>query len=213
MTGPNAPRVFGVIPAAGHSARLGRPKQLLPLGGKTLLQVVVDKVLAGSVDGLVVVVSPAVDAALHLAVDVRHLTAIQRDANAEMLDSIKLGIDRLSVRHLTTPRDAFLVCPGDLPALSSELVAECAADYRAHPGTIVIGACGARLGHPLVAPFGLRGELDKLAGVGLRGLLHTFASQVRRVEATSGAQFDDIDTPADYAARQEDGNRTAKTGE
>ena len=47
--------VSGVILAAGASSRMGRPKQLLPFGGKPLLQHVIDEALASSLDEVILV--------------------------------------------------------------------------------------------------------------------------------------------------------------
>jgi hypothetical protein len=59
-------RVFGLIPAAGWSRRMGKPKQLLPWGRATILETVMDTVGAGGVDGLVVVTHSRIVAALDL---------------------------------------------------------------------------------------------------------------------------------------------------
>ncbi|MBW2666636.1 MAG: NTP transferase domain-containing protein, partial [Deltaproteobacteria bacterium] len=44
------PFVSGVVLAAGASTRIGRPKQLLEIAGRLLLQHVVDAALASSLD-------------------------------------------------------------------------------------------------------------------------------------------------------------------
>ena len=49
------PEVAVVVLAAGASWRFGRPKQLLPYGGRTLLRYVVEQAVAASVGPVVVV--------------------------------------------------------------------------------------------------------------------------------------------------------------
>ncbi|NIO69372.1 MAG: NTP transferase domain-containing protein, partial [Anaerolineae bacterium] len=49
------PKVAAIVLAAGASTRYGQPKQLLPVGGKTMLQHVVDAVLASPVDQTIIV--------------------------------------------------------------------------------------------------------------------------------------------------------------
>src|SRR5437879_4363300 len=46
--------VHAVIPAAGQSTRMGRPKLALPLGGRSVLERVVDALRGAGVDVLVV---------------------------------------------------------------------------------------------------------------------------------------------------------------
>jgi hypothetical protein len=53
--------VVGIILAAGRGARMGRPKQLLPLDGRPLLQHVIDTAVAAPLDGIVVVLGHASD--------------------------------------------------------------------------------------------------------------------------------------------------------
>ena len=50
--------IFAVVPAAGLSSRMGRPKLSLPLGGRTVLEHVVAALRQGGVDEVLVVVGP-----------------------------------------------------------------------------------------------------------------------------------------------------------
>jgi molybdenum cofactor cytidylyltransferase len=47
--------ISAIILAAGMSKRMGRPKQLLQLGNKPLIRIVVENVLASAVDEIIVV--------------------------------------------------------------------------------------------------------------------------------------------------------------
>lgn len=51
-------RVTGLVLAAGASSRLGRPKQLVEVGGRPLVVHAVDALLDGGVEEIVVVVVP-----------------------------------------------------------------------------------------------------------------------------------------------------------
>ena len=51
-------RTFALLPAAGKSARMGRPKLELPLGGRTVLERVLDTLHAAQIADVLVVLGP-----------------------------------------------------------------------------------------------------------------------------------------------------------
>ncbi|MDQ3656377.1 MAG: NTP transferase domain-containing protein, partial [Chloroflexota bacterium] len=53
--------IHGLVLAAGMSRRLGRPKQLLDVGGKPLVRHVVERCLASGLDAVWVVVGHEAD--------------------------------------------------------------------------------------------------------------------------------------------------------
>ncbi len=197
------PRVFAIIPAAGKSKRMGSPKQLLEFGESTVLETIIETILQAGTDGLVVVTRLAIDDALELSEDPRFLTAILTNPKAEMLDSILLGVERLTKQFAPRECDAFMVCPGDVPGVTSELVATCAREYLNHAGEIVVASHDNKDGHPIVVPFGMLEEVKTLNDVGLRGILEKASEQVHRVGVGSETTQIDLDTPADYEMLQD----------
>ncbi len=198
MTATDPPRVFAIIPAAGASVRMGQPKQLLAFGESTMLETVIETVLEGDTDGVIVVTNPMIEEALDLTEDPRHLTAILHDDRAEMLDSILLGVDGLKQRCAPVESDAFMVCPGDVPRVTSELVRACADSYRTQPDAIVVATHGGKPGHPIVTPFAMLEEVKSLRQTGLRGILESKSDHVRHLEVEAPETQQDIDTPEDY---------------
>jgi molybdenum cofactor cytidylyltransferase len=201
-----AVRVFGVIPAAGRSSRMGAPKQLLPFGDSTILGTVIAGALAGGLDGLVVVTNPTVNAALGLSRDTRFETVVVDRPEAEMLDSVLVGIGHACEAFEAAcaegaSGDGVLVLPGDMPSIPAGLVRDCTREYRLHPESIVVGAWEGRAGHPIILPLCLREELEGLRGQGLKGILKSPGKTVRQVEAGSVEIMADIDTLKDYEAR------------
>ncbi|MCB9849589.1 MAG: nucleotidyltransferase family protein [Phycisphaerales bacterium] len=200
MTDATPARVFGLIPAAGASRRMGTPKQLLAWGNSTILETVIDTILAGGVDGLAVVTNPHVADALKLHEASRHLTVILDDPDAEMLESILAGAETLRAMCAATSRDAFLVCPGDLPRMSSDIVHQCVDAYAHNPGRIVAAYASERYRHPLLIPFSLLSVLNDLRGIGLVGVLKRHDDQIVRVAIADETCLRDVDTPDDYDA-------------
>ncbi|MFH0980030.1 MAG: nucleotidyltransferase family protein [Planctomycetota bacterium] len=191
-------QVFALIPAAGASTRMGRPKQLLPLGKTTLLERVIEAVLWGDIDGLCVLTSSVIDGQLALSEDPRFLVAINDNTASEMIDSVRMGIAALYARCHVRDRDGFLVCPGDMAEVSADDVRALTGAYREQPGRIVIATHTGQRGHPMVFPASLAAEVRQIRDGGLKVLAERHAADVRLVERTSPGVIRDVDMPEDF---------------
>ena len=80
-----AERVCGLVLAAGGSRRLGRPKQLVPYGGRTLLDHTLDTARACGLHQLVCAVGGAADDVVS-QVDLDGFTVVRNAAFGELLD-------------------------------------------------------------------------------------------------------------------------------
>ncbi len=186
--------IGAVVLAAGQSRRMGTQKLLLPLGGKPMVARIVDEVLRGPVDPVLVVVdAQGRDVAAALAG--RRVTFVENvDPQADMLSSVRCGL-----RALPDASEAALVVLGDQPGVTTEVIEMLIHAFRTGRGGIVVPACGGRRGHPLLFAAGYRGEvLTRYDGTGLRGLLQAHPDDVTEVEVHSPGMFDDLDTPEDY---------------
>ena len=98
-------RTFALIPAAGRSRRMGRPKLALPLGQNTVLEAVIAAVRAASVHAVLVVLGP----------DSQDLQVLAEKAGATVLTlptdtphmraTIEQGLQWLEERHRPQPDD------------------------------------------------------------------------------------------------------------
>ena len=198
MTDAAPVQVFAIIPAAGRATRMGRPKQLLPVGRGTMLECVIEAVLAGDTNGLCVVTSSAIDAELCFSEDPRFIVAVNDDADSEMLDSIRMGMAALSEQCQVADIDGYVVCPGDMPHVSPDDVRAVTRAYRDGPGAIVIAAHAGTRGHPMVFPASLAPEVRRINAGGLNVLVGRHAGRVRLVERGSRGVIQDVDTPEDW---------------
>ncbi len=191
--------ITGIVLAAGASLRMGRPKQLLPLGGRPLLQHVLDAAAASSLAGLVVVLgheADAVGAALTLpgrAQIVRN--ARYRDGQG---GSLACGL------AATDPRAAaVMVLLGDQPSVSSALIDELARRFRAGDAVaqrpVWRGAGGERVpGHPVVLGRRWWPDAARLCGdEGARALFAARPDWLREV-VLEGPPPGDVDDADDY---------------
>lgn len=212
MIDPNTNlRVWAVVPAAGLSRRMGATKQVLPFKGTTMVGAVVRTLLEAGVDGVVVVTRSELLARLDMPEDARVCIATNDRTDSEMIDSVRMGLAVLSgtVQSVYThsgelsekklhPRsgDGVLVLPADMPAVPVEACRSCMDAFRAAPGTIAIAVHQQRRGHPILFPFSICGDIDRLAG-GLDELPNCYPEWVRLIETNSPDIFHDVDKPED----------------
>lgn len=191
--------IAAVVPAAGLSTRMGRPKLLLKIGGQTVIARVVGALLDGGVDAVVVVVSPPEqEGARHLAraaAEAGAIVEVLPSPTADMRATIERGIanlDRLSP-------EGVLIAPGDSVGLSVGLVAEVIARFRSDPSRIVVPVREGRRGHPLALPWREALAIAGLPpGVGVNALLRERSDVVDPVEVAGDGHDADLDTPDDY---------------
>jgi len=189
-------RLGALILAAGASSRMGEAKQLLEVGGRSLVERAVDAALESGARPVVVVVGANSGRVLARIADRRVVAAHNKDWATGLSSSIRAGLAALLAAEPSL--DAVLVAPCDQPALSAEVILRLAADHRSS-GRISAARYGGRNGAPAVFGREHFAALLALAGdEGARRLLNSDPGRVSAVELPElGA---DIDTPDDYAA-------------
>ncbi len=188
-----------VIPAAGESLRMGRPKPLLPFGGGTVLGAVAAALAAGGAREVVVVTAPGDEALVRLIERLGLRWAVNPDPSRGMLSSIQVGIAALGGGTVLAGRGTpLLVCPADLPGLAAATVRALLAAIDGGAG-LAVPVVGGRRGHPLaVAPRHVAEiEALPLAG-GLRRLLDRHPDELAEVAVDDPGAVEDADTPDDY---------------
>jgi molybdenum cofactor cytidylyltransferase len=186
--------ITGIVLAAGTSSRLGRPKQLLDLGGKPVLQHVVDAALAAPLDEVVVVLGHAareIGDAVPPKGRVRF--ALNPDFEAGQSTSLRTGL-----RAADAGSKAAVVLLGDQPGVRVEAVAAVVSAWTKGGGKVVQASYGGRPAHPTLFDRSVWADVDELAGdQGARSLLASHPHWVILVEV-GGEPPADIDTQEDY---------------
>jgi len=205
------PFVSGVVLAAGASTRMGRPKQLLPIAGRPLLQHVIDAALASSLDEVIVVLghrADEIEAALRPGGGVR--VVVNPDFAAGQITSLRCG-----VAAVDPAARAVAILLGDQPSLCIEaidamLAAFAAAGAGVRAARPVYPDAGGRPGHPVLLAREIFCELDDLRGdQGARTLFSEFRPGVIEIPV-AGEPPPDVDTPEDFA--RIDGSRSDGSG-
>ncbi len=201
MTTPAA-----IVPAAGLSVRMGRPKLLLPIGGRPLIARVVAALIEGGA-GPVVVVAPPADPAAPWADEIAALAdgagalVVRPDsAPPDMRASVERGLDALAGRS-GAPPPTVLIAPADSPGITPELVARVIAASAERPDALIVPAHRGRRGHPLALPWTIATAIRLLSpGLGINALVAGLADRLVEVDAHDPSALADLDTPDDYAA-------------
>lgn len=188
-------RLGVIILAAGAGRRLGRDKATLLWGRTTLVGYVVEQFTAERVARWVVVVNPENRVAVRQALAETIETVVNPDPGAEMISSVRLGIEALS--GLSGP---LCIHPVDVFAVSRGLVRLLHEGWCADRKRIHLPQVGGKGGHPLIVPRRFISEISAIpAGCGLNWLLQAQAADVVRHAWHDERLLQDIDTLEDYA--------------
>ena len=190
--------IVAVVPAAGHSTRMGRPKLSLQLGDRRVLEHVVAALRAGGADHVVVVIGPHVPELVPLAESAGAHVCRLAEPTPDMRATVESGLGWVE-EHLPRP-DAWLLAPADHPTLDPTAVYELIAEFVSDTGhSIFIPTHGGLRGHPaLIAWKHVEGIRALPADRGINAYFREHAGDVREVEVSSAGVLCDLDTPEDY---------------
>lgn len=193
-----------VILAAGGSARMGRPKALLPAppAGRPFLARIAGELAAGGAGPIVVVAADTLEAAFRAAlasslsgIDVRFVR--NPDPSRGPLSSLWTGMDAAVTRE--TP--ALLMTPVDVPMVTAAVVARVIDTWRLTGAPVVRPALGDRHGHPVLFDRAVFDELRRAPlARGAKHVVRAHAAEVIDVAVEDEGCLIDVDTPAEYDA-------------
>jgi molybdenum cofactor cytidylyltransferase len=190
-----------VLPAAGASRRMGRPKLLLPFKGGSLIAGVVKALRDGGVGRIVLVTAPDDEDLRAWARQADVETAVNPDPERGMLSSIREGIVALGgAAELVRRGVTLLVSPADLPNLQPGTVAEVLRRMHDSGAPIAEPVYRGKRGHPLAIAPRLIPEIETLdLAVGLKQLRDRHEGELLEVPVEDPGVAQDVDTPEDYA--------------
>jgi molybdenum cofactor cytidylyltransferase len=190
-------RTFGLIPAAGKSRRMGRPKLALPLGNRSVIAHVIDAVRAAGVDDVLVVVAPDGEELARLATATgAHVLRLAEDT-PDMRATCMHGLAWFEERFHPEDEDGWLLLPADHPTVRPEVVRamlDVTEDYE-----IVVPAHQGRRGHPTWLRWSNVAAIRAMpAGQGLNAYIRACAPHTFVLNWSSDIILRDLDTPEDY---------------
>ena len=196
-----APRIAGIVLAAGASRRMGSVNKLLARVGET-------PVILGTINVLTHAgVSPIIVVTGHMRQELETLVApvftVYNPRHEEgMGTSLAVGAAALPEKT-----DGFLVALGDMPAVRSSTIERLAKELSAGgPSAICVPTFDGNRGNPVLFGRSHQAALALISGDrGARNFIATHPDYVREVPVLDEGILRDIDTPADLAEANEQG--------
>jgi molybdenum cofactor cytidylyltransferase len=191
---------FALIPAAGHSRRMGRPKLALPLGARTVLEHVLDALREAGVAESLVVLGPHVADLQPIALAAGALSLLLPEETPDMRATVERGLDWLEEQFRPAPVDSWLLVPADHPTLRAAVVR--ALDQALHSqryASMFVPTYKGRRGHPTLLSWKhVAGFRVHPAGEGLNTYIRRHAEETAEVPVDEPSILWDLDTPSDY---------------
>ncbi|MGN0775667.1 MAG: NTP transferase domain-containing protein [Candidatus Ventricola sp.] len=185
-------RLGGVILAAGLSSRMKQFKPLMTVGGKSMIEHVIDNMRRAGAQTIVVVTGHNRHLLeTHLA-EADVVFRFNPDfAHTQQLESLRIGLNALNGLA-----DRILISPADVPLVSPQTIS----DLLALPGDFVRPMFRGEAGHPVVLDAALIPMLNAYDGPGgLRGAVESSGCRITELDVPDRGTVLDNDTPEDFS--------------
>ncbi len=188
-----APRVVAIVLAAGKSSRMGSHKMLAEVDGRPMLRVVVENVLASSVDELIVVTGHGAKDCESVLAGLKVRLVPNADYATGLSSSLRAGVEAAG------EADAIVVCLGDMPRVGGPVIDRLIAAFNpTEHRSIVMPSFQGEIGNPVLWGAEHFPRLLKLSGdKGARRLIAEIRSEATEVGVDDAGVLRDIDTAAD----------------
>ena len=194
--------LFAIVPAAGLSRRMGQPKLVMDLGGKTVIERLLTTLSHPAVTETVVVFrrddDELADAIKSLGLS--NVQTVQPEIDPpDMRTSVECAIKSVQTRHSPQPDDGWMLIPADHPVLEAYVLCELIAAWQTSNEDILIPQHGGQNGHPAFFRWALTSRLNEIpADSGLNWLRTAPGVRPRIQPVDSASILLDLDTPDDF---------------
>jgi molybdenum cofactor cytidylyltransferase len=184
-------KVSAILLAAGEAKRMGRLKQLMPLGSSTMVEQAIDNLLASRVDEIVVVLGYKAEEVKKRIADRPVKIALNPEYSQGMGTSIATGLKMVDSRA-----GAIMLALADQPFVDSPTIDRLIEEFQAHDKGIAIPVYRGRRGHPVIFSINYKAPLSGLTSdIGGREIIREHPEDVLQVAVDCEGIIIDIDIP------------------
>ncbi len=195
-----APRIAGLLLAAGQSRRMGETNKLLAeVAGQPMVAHAAQALAGADIEGLTAVTGHEPEAVRAAIASCEATFVHNPDYDAGLSTSLQRGI-----AALPEEADGVVICLADMPRVTSAAIDRLIAAFDPAEGrAICVPTHRGKRGNPVLFARRFFAEMQDLAGdVGAKALIGAYEDQVVEVEMPDDAILADIDTPDALAKAQ-----------
>jgi molybdenum cofactor cytidylyltransferase len=186
--------ISAIVLAAGESKRMGRPKQLLPFRGSTLLGQITENLLQSQAAEIIVVLGYQAEKIIPQIAPEPVKIVVNPDFDQGMSSSIKCGLS-----HISEAADGVMIVLGDQPLIEKETIDLLIEKHRQSEHGIILPVYEGIRGHPVIFKMKYKDELLRLTGdIGGKQIVERHPSDVLEVAVDSQSVVISIDVESDY---------------
>jgi len=187
--------ISAVILAGGASQRMGSPKALLKIGGRTFLEHIDDACTAARITDRVVVLGADAEKIRPALAGFTGTVVVNGKWESGQLSSILCGCDAVQGEGC----HGIMVWPVDRPLVTAHLCVGLLQAFWTSGKPIIVPVFDGKRGHPVIFSKDIFDELRNApAGVGARAVLQSDPSRICHVETQEEGILMNIDTPEEY---------------
>ena len=195
-------RVAGLILAAGKSQRMGSPKALLRIYGRTFLEHIASEAKKSNLTEVKIVLGSQAELILERLPQLRANVVINPEYEQGQLSSLIRGLKALEGYSI----DGLMLFLVDHPFVDRHLINELLDWFSSHNNPLVIPTFKKKRGHPIIFAHELFPELiNAPVDAGAVIVVRKYQDKILHVETGQAGILLDIDTPEAYREYVVDG--------
>ena len=188
-------RVAGLILAAGKSQRMGSPKALLRIYGRTFLEHIASEAKKSNLTEVKIVLGSQAELILERLPQLRANVVINPEYEQGQLSSLIRGLKALEGYSI----DGLMLFLVDHPFVDRHLINELLDWFSSHNNPLVIPTFKKKRGHPIIFAHELFPELiNAPVDAGAVIVVRKYQDKILHVETGQAGILLDIDTPEAY---------------
>jgi molybdenum cofactor cytidylyltransferase len=182
--------VSAILLAAGEAKRMGKLKQLMPLGNTTIVEQTIDNLSSSRVSEVIVVLGHRAEEIMKRIASRPIKMVINPLYRQGMSTSIAAGLT-----FIDSQAQAVMLALGDQPFVDSQTLNKLIKEFEAHDKGIAIPTYKGKRGHPLIFSIKYKAQLSGLKGdIGGREIIKRHPEDILEVAVDCEGIVIDVDT-------------------